>query len=67
MHNALISELQRAGVWVIGRQSMLRCQNTEMQIREIAQELEVDALIQPSVVRAGGSSAADGVAATGYA
>jgi serine/threonine-protein kinase len=55
MHNALISELQRAGVWVVARQSMLKYQNTEMQIREIAQELGVDALIQPSVMRAGDS------------
>ncbi len=55
MHNALISELQRAGVWVVARQSMLKYQNTEMQVREIAQELGVDALIQPSVLRAGDS------------
>jgi serine/threonine-protein kinase len=55
MHNALISELQRVGVWVVARQSMLRYQDTEMQIREIAQELGVDALIQPSVMRAGDS------------
>jgi len=55
MHNALISELQRVGVVVIARQSMLKYQDTEMQIREIAQELGVDALIQPSVMRAGDS------------
>jgi len=55
VHNALISELQRAGVVVIARQSMLKYQNTGMQIREIAQELGVDALIQPSVMRAGDS------------
>jgi len=55
VHTALISELQRAGVVVIGRQSMLKYEHSEMQIREIAQELGVDALIQPSVMRAGDS------------
>ncbi len=55
MHNALISELQRAGVVVIARQSMLQYENTQKPIREIAQELGVDALIQPSVMRAGDS------------
>jgi TolB-like protein/Tfp pilus assembly protein PilF len=55
MHNALITELQRAGVVVIARQSMLKYENTEMQIREIAHELGVDALLQPSVMRAGDS------------
>jgi len=55
MHNALISELQRAGVVVIARQSMLQYENTQKPIREIAQELGVDALIQASVMRAGDS------------
>jgi TolB-like protein len=55
MHNALISELQRAGVVVIARQSMLKYENTEMQIREIAGELGVDAVIETSVFRAADS------------
>jgi len=55
VHNALISELQRAGVVVIARQSMLQYENTQKPIREIAQELGVDALIQLSVMRAGDS------------
>jgi serine/threonine-protein kinase len=55
MHNALISELQRAGVAVIARTSVMRYENTQMLAREIAQELGVDALIEPSVMRAGDS------------
>jgi serine/threonine-protein kinase len=55
MHNALISELQKAGVAVIGRTSVMRYQNTQMLAREIAQELGVDALIEASVMRAGDS------------
>jgi TolB-like protein/Tfp pilus assembly protein PilF len=53
MHNALISELQRVGVWVIGRQSMLQYENTQKPIREIAEELGVDALVEAAVFRAG--------------
>jgi serine/threonine-protein kinase len=55
MHNALISELQRAGVAVIARQSMLQYENTQKAIREIASELGVDALIEASVLRAADS------------
>jgi TolB-like protein/Tfp pilus assembly protein PilF len=55
VHLALISELQRAGVVVIARTSVMRYENTQMLAREIAQELGVDALIQPSVLRAGDS------------
>jgi len=55
MHNALISELQRAGVMVIARTSVLQYENTQKPAREIAAELGVDALIESSVFRAGDS------------
>jgi serine/threonine-protein kinase len=55
MHTALISELQRAGIAVIARTSMLQYENTQKPINEIASELGVDALIEPSVMRAGDS------------
>jgi TolB-like protein/Tfp pilus assembly protein PilF len=54
MHNALISELQRAGVAVIARTSVLQYQNTQKPVRQIAGELGVDVLIEPSVFRAAG-------------
>ena len=55
MHTALISELQRAGVAVIARTSVLQYENTQKPIREIAAELGVDGLIESSVFRAGDS------------
>jgi adenylate cyclase len=55
VHTALISELQRAGVAVIARTSVMRYENAQMLVREIAQELGVDALIEASVMRAGDS------------
>jgi serine/threonine-protein kinase len=55
VHTALISELQKAGVPVIARTSVLQYENTQKPIREIASELGVDALIEPSVMRAGDS------------
>ena len=55
MHNALISELQKAGIAVIARTSVLRYENTHKPIHEIASELGVDALIEPSVFRSGNS------------
>ena len=55
MHNALISELQRAGVAVIARTSVLQYQNTQKPVRQIAGELGVDALVEPSVFRAADS------------
>jgi TolB-like protein len=55
VHAALITELQRAGVAVIARTSVMRYENTQMLAREIAQELGVDALIEASVMRAGDS------------
>lgn len=55
VHNALISELQQAGIAVIARQSVMQYQDTDKPVREIAQELGVDALVEPSVLRAGDS------------
>jgi TolB-like protein/tRNA A-37 threonylcarbamoyl transferase component Bud32 len=55
VHNALIAELQEAGVKVIARTSVLQYENTQKPIREIASELDVDALIEASVLRAGDS------------
>jgi TolB-like protein/Tfp pilus assembly protein PilF len=55
MHHALITELQRAGIAVIARRSVLQYENTQQPIREIAQELGVDALIDASIMRAGDS------------
>jgi TolB-like protein len=55
VHDALISELQRAGIAVIARTSVLQYENTQKPIREIAGELGVDALIESSVFRAADS------------
>jgi len=55
VHNALITELQRAGIAVIARTSVMQYENTQTPIREIASELDVDALIEASVFRAGDS------------
>ncbi len=53
MHNALISELQKVGVPVIARTSMLRYQSSQKPAHEIAGELGVDVLVEPSVFRSG--------------
>jgi TolB-like protein/Tfp pilus assembly protein PilF len=55
VHEALISELAQVGLTVIGRGSMMRYQNTEKPIREIARELSVDAVVEGSVFWAGDS------------
>ncbi len=55
VHNALISELQKAGVKVIGRTSVMQYENMQKPAREIAQELSVDALVEASVFRVGDS------------
>jgi TolB-like protein len=50
MVNGLISELGRAGIKVIGGvQSMMQYQGTDKTVREIAQELRVDAIVESSV------------------
>ena len=60
MHSALITELGQAGVTVIGGvQSMLRYQNTQMTVREIADELGVGAVIEGSVFWIGDSVGID--------
>jgi len=55
LHSALISELQQAGVAVIARTSMLQYENSRKPVREIATELHVDVLAEPSVFRSGDS------------
>jgi len=52
MHDALISELQMAGVPVIARTSVTLYQNTQTPISEIVAELGVDALIESTIFRA---------------
>ncbi|HSM05165.1 MAG TPA: protein kinase [Longimicrobiales bacterium] len=47
MHNGLINELSRAGVSVIGGvQSMTRYRDSDLTVREIADELRVDAIVE---------------------
>jgi serine/threonine-protein kinase len=55
MHDALISELAEAGVAVIARTSVMRYRDTEKAAREIASELNVDAIVEASVFRVGDS------------
>jgi len=55
VHDALISELQQAGVTVIARTSVMQYRNTEKPVRAIARELAVDAIIEGSVLRTGDS------------
>jgi len=51
LHEALISQLGQGEVAVLGRTSVLPYQGTDKPIRVIAQELEVDAIIESSVRR----------------
>ncbi len=54
MHEALIAELAQIGaLTVISRTSVNRYRGTEMSIPEIADELNVDAIVEGSVLRAG--------------
>jgi serine/threonine-protein kinase len=55
MQDALITELTQAGVPVIGRTSVNRYQNTTKSVREIARELNSDAVVEGSVARSGDS------------
>ncbi len=57
IHDALISELGLAGVTVIGRQSVMRYRDTDTPIRDIAQELELDAVVEGSAFLSGDSVA----------
>jgi len=49
VHDALIEELQRAGVSVKARTAMMRYRDVLTPPRDVADELGVDALIEPSV------------------
>jgi serine/threonine-protein kinase len=49
VHNALIDELQQARVSVKARQSTMQYRNSDHPPRAIAEELGVDALLEPSV------------------
>ncbi len=54
MHEALITDLSKIGAMrVISRTSVMRYKNTEKTIPEIAQELDVDAIVEGSVMRVG--------------
>lgn len=55
MHEALITDLSKIGALrVISRTSAMRYADTDKTLPEIAQELDVDALIEGSVLRADG-------------
>lgn len=53
VHEALITELAKTGLTVISRTSVMRYQKTDKQVPEIARELNVDAVIEGSVLRIG--------------
>jgi serine/threonine-protein kinase len=55
VHEALISELAQTGVTVIARGSVLQYRNHQRTLREIARELEVDAVLEGGVFRDGDS------------
>ena len=55
VHTGLIDELSQAGVSVIARRSVMRYQNSDKPIRDIARELGIDALIEASLERTGDS------------
>ncbi|MEN8375354.1 MAG: protein kinase [Gemmatimonadota bacterium] len=58
VHDALIAELGKIGsLGVISRTSVARYRNTDAPIPEIARELEVDALVEGSVIMDGDSIA----------
>jgi serine/threonine-protein kinase len=59
VHEALVTELQRAGITVIARQSVLQYRGTEKPVSQIASELGVDALIHPAVAWGGDSVVVD--------
>jgi serine/threonine-protein kinase len=54
VHEALVHELQRAGIGVVARQSVLQFRGSDLPSREIAAQLGVDGLLQPVVAREGG-------------
>ena len=57
IHDALITELGMAGVTVIGRQSVMRYRGTDTPVRDIARELDLDAVLEGSARLVGDSVA----------
>lgn len=55
VHEALISELAQLGIPVIARSTMVHYGDTEKRIREIAAEVDADAVIEGSLFRQGDS------------
>ena len=55
MHDALISEMGQAGIEVIGRRSVMRYRNDATPVRDIARELNADAVIEGFAFREGDS------------
>jgi len=55
MHDALISEMGQAGVEVIGRRSVMRYRDDVTPVRDIARDLDVDAVIEGFAFRDGDS------------
>ena len=55
MHDALIGELQQAGVSVIARTSVMGYEDGETPVRDIARELDVDGVVEGTVFRFGDS------------
>ena len=53
LHEAMISQLGRGGVAVLAHTSVLQYQYAQKSVREIARELDVDALIESSLHRVG--------------
>ncbi len=55
VHEAIISEIQMAGIGVIARRSVMRYQDMRTPIRDIARELNLDVVLDGSVYRRGDS------------
>ncbi len=55
MHDALIAEMGFAGIEVIGRRSVMRYRDDVTPVRDIARELNVDAVIESFAFREGDS------------
>ena len=55
VHEQLISELAQTGVTVIARSSVMQYRNTAKSVAEIARDLNVDAVVEGGVFRAGDS------------
>jgi len=59
MLDALISELQRAGVPAIARTTVMQYKDAGLTVRQIAEELDLDAVIEGSVSRSGDTVSID--------